>query len=123
MSSGRVRVPVPGAVVGVVIALCAVLLLKWLAIVALVGWGLTLFVREAWRRHRGSAPPVLDAGLDLLLPAPRAEAVTAGPAVSAVPSEDCTWCGLVGGHRDLRGRLVRPRHAHVPPAGEQKVGL
>ena len=95
MSSGRARVPVPGAVVGVVIALCAILLLKWLAIVALVGWGLTLFVREAWRRHRGTAPPALDAGLDLLLPEPRAEAV----AVPAAPSEDCTWCGLAGGHR------------------------
>ncbi|MCD2190188.1 hypothetical protein [Actinomycetospora soli] len=107
MSSGRVRVPVPGAVVGVVIALCAVLLLKWLAIVALVGWGLTLLVRWAWRRHRGTPAPPLDAGLDLLLPAPRAEQ---GPAPA---SEDCTWCGLVGGHRDLRGRLVRPRHAHA----------
>lgn len=106
MSSGRARVPVPGAVVGVVIALCAILLLKWLAIVALVGWGLTLLLREAWRRHRGQTPPALDTGLDLLLPAPRPEAV-------AAPSEDCTWCGLVGGHRDLRGRLVRPRHAHT----------
>lgn len=109
MSSGRVRVPVPGAVVGVVIALCAVLLLKWLAIVALVGWGLTLLVREAWRRHRGETPPALDAGLDLLLPAPREEA----PVVPVAPDEDCTWCGLAGGHRDLRGRLVRPRHAHA----------
>jgi hypothetical protein len=107
VSPGRVRVPVPGAVVGVVIALCAVLLLKWLAIVALVGWGLTLAVRWAWRRHRGQAPPAFDAGLDLLVPAPR-------PAAVDVPSEDCTWCGLAGGHRDLRGRLVRPRHAHVP---------
>lgn len=110
MSTGRVRVPVPGAVVGVVIALCAVLLLKWLAIVALVGWGLTLLVRWAWRRHRGAPVAPLDAGLDLLLPAPREE-----PAPRA-ESEDCTWCGLVGGHRDLRGRLVRPRHAHVPSA-------
>ncbi|WP_433800200.1 hypothetical protein [Actinomycetospora sp. CA-084318] len=111
MSSGRVRVPVPGAVVGVVIALCAVLLLKWLAIVALVGWGLTLLVRWAWRRQRGVAAPPLDAGLDLLLPAPREEPA---PVVGSAASEDCTWCGLVGGHRDLRGRLVRPRHAHVP---------
>jgi hypothetical protein len=106
VSTGRVRVPVPGAVVGVVIALCAVLLLKWLAIVALVGWGAALLVRWAWRRHRGEAAPVLDAGLDVLLPAPRAEA-------PVLPDEDCTWCGLVGGHRDLRGRLVRPRHAHA----------
>ncbi|MDL5155709.1 hypothetical protein [Actinomycetospora termitidis] len=108
MSSGRARIPVPGGVIGVVIALCAVLLLKWLAIVALVVCGLTLLARWAWRRHRGSVAGIApattsaDAGLDLVLPAPRPHA-----------ADDCTWCGLVGGHRDLRGRPVRPRHAHA----------
>ncbi|MEJ2868928.1 hypothetical protein WCD74_14240 [Actinomycetospora sp. OC33-EN08] len=109
MSSGRARIPVPGGVIGVVIALCAVLLLKWLAIVALVVCGLTLLARWGWRRRRAGAGPVVgtpgltgDVGLELLVPVPR-------PA----PVDDCTWCGLAGGHRDLRGRPVRPRHAHV----------
>lgn len=90
------------------IALCAVLLLKWLAVVALIACGLALTVRWVWRRHHPGASRFRqgpdDAGLDLLLPAPR----EAG--------DDCSWCGLRGGHRDVRGRLVRPRHAHAAVA-------
>ena len=92
------RVPVPSAPVGIVIALCAVLLLKWLAVVALIVGGLVVLTRWLWRRHRPLVPP------------PR----------SGEP--DCSWCGLAGGHRDWSGRPVRPRHAHqVAPPREQKV--
>ncbi len=101
----------------VVIALCAVLLLKWLAVVALIAWGATLVARWLWRRRYRPltlelepAPTVPDLGLDLLLPAPRP--VSAGP-VQDGQGEDCSWCGLAGGHLDLRGRPVRPRHAHA----------
>lgn len=83
------------------IALCAVLLLKWLAVVALIACGLALTVRWLWRRHHPAAALPDDAGLDVLLPAPREG------------DDDCSWCGLRGGHRDVRGRLVRPRHAHA----------
>lgn len=104
VSPGSVRVPVPGAVAGTVIALCAVLLLKWLAVVALIACGLALTVRWLWRRHHPAGSVTAgpdDAGLELVLPAPREN------------GDDCSWCGLRGGHRDLRGRLVRPRHAHA----------
>lgn len=106
VSPGSVRVPVPSAVAGTVIALCAVLLLKWLAVVALIACGLALMVRWLWRRRHpatsGSTAAVPDdAGIALLLPAPREG------------GDDCSWCGLSGGHRDVRGRLVRPRHAHA----------
>jgi hypothetical protein len=90
------RVPVPSAVVGIVIALCAVLLLKWLSVVALCAWALTVLVRGLWRRHRAGRA--------------RAAVVDVEPAPDAEP--DCSWCGLPGGHHDLRGRPVRPRHAH-----------
>jgi hypothetical protein len=90
-------------VVGVIVALCAVLLLKWLALVALVAIGLFAFVRWA----RGERPvPVVEREIEVHadpVPAPR-------PAPSA---DDCTWCGLAGGHRDVRGRLLRPRHVHT----------
>jgi hypothetical protein len=93
--------------VGIVIALCAVLLLKWLAVVALVVGGLVLLVRWLWRRHGPAREHVA-----VTVPAPRGG------------EPDCTWCGLAGGHRDVLGRPVRPRHAHeVPPAREQKVRL
>ena len=81
---------------GIVIALCAVLLLKWLAVVALVVGGLVVLARWSWRRHRP-------------LP-PEPTAVTVAAPRRAEP--DCTWCGLAGGHRDGSGRPVRPRHAH-----------
>jgi hypothetical protein len=107
--------------VGIVIALCAVLLLKWLAVVALIAWGVTVLARWLWRRHRrpltlddetAAAP---DHGLDVLLPAPRPDA--AGNPAAGPDGEDCSWCGLGGGHRDLRGRPVRPRLAHAVRAG------
>jgi hypothetical protein len=95
--------------VGIVIALCAVLLLKWLAVVALIVGGLVVLARWLWRRHRPLAPAAVDHAF-LTAPAPR----------SGEP--DCSWCGLAGGHRDWSGRPVRPRHAHsVPTAREQKV--
>ncbi len=97
MSSSPLRVPVPSAPVGIVIALCAVLLLKWLAVVALVVGGLVVLARWLWRRHR---PALAAAPAPVTVPAPR----------SAEP--DCSWCGLAGGHVDLRGRPVRPRHFH-----------
>lgn len=99
---------------GTVIALCAVLLLKWLAVVALIAWGVTVLVRWLWRRrYRPLTPdagtaPAPDHGLGPVLPAPRPDEARAG---------DCSWCGLAGGHRDLRGRPVRPRLAHAVRAG------
>ena len=109
MTSRPLRVPVPSAPVGIVIALCAVLLLKWLAVVALIVGGLVVLARWLWRRRRPLAPaPAADA--ILTLPAPRGGA------------PDCSWCGLAGGHRDWSGRPVRPRHAHqVAPPRKQKV--
>jgi len=102
------RVPVPSAPVGIVIALCAVLLLKWLADVALVVGGLVVLARGLWRRHRPLAPEPAA----VTLPAPR----------GAEP--DCGWCGLAGGHHDGFGRPVRPRYYHevASPRG-QKVRL
>jgi hypothetical protein len=96
VSSRPLRVPVPSAPVGIVIALCAVLLLKWLAVVALVVGGLVVLARWLWRRHR----PLAADPAPVTVPAPR----------SAEP--DCSWCGLAGGHLDAFGRPVRPRHAH-----------
>ena len=85
---------------GIVIALCAVLLLKWLAVVALIAFGVTVLARWLWRRRY--RPITLDVGTApaVAVPAARPE------------GEDCSWCGLEGGHRDLRGRPVRPRFAH-----------
>lgn len=115
--------PVPSALAGIVIALCAVLLLKWLAVVALVGWGVTVLARWLWRRRYRrlaldveAAPRVAPHhGHQMVLPAPGPDAV-GNPA-----GEDCSWCGLEGGHRDLRGRPIRPRYAHAgaPRAREQ----
>lgn len=101
-------------VVGLLIAFCALLLLKWLAVVALVALGLAALVW--WARRDPTAPR---------RPSPR-RAIAAGhdgsgfrgpvepprvfPAGSGV--DDCTWCGLPGGHRDLKGRPTRPRHVH-----------
>ncbi|MCD2192346.1 hypothetical protein LQ327_02905 [Actinomycetospora endophytica] len=104
MSPRPRRLPVPSALVGIVIALCAVLLLKWLAVVALVGWGVTVLARWLWtHRHQRVTVDVE--------PAP-----ASGRSPEAVGT-DCSWCGLAGGHRDLRGRPVRPRLAHAVVAG------
>jgi hypothetical protein len=106
------RVPVPSAPVGIVIALCAVLLLKWLAVVALIVGGLVVLTRWLWRRHRPLVPRPAANEAPLTVPAPRSGEL------------DCSWCGLAGGHRDWSGRPVRPRHAHeVPTAREQKVSF
>ena len=93
--------------VGLLIALCALLLLKWLAVVALVAVGLAALI---WWARRD--PTVVHE------PAPRSPAPTAPvvPVTAVAPREpvddDCSWCGLRGGHRDASGRLVRPRHVH-----------
>lgn len=97
--SGRVRsagaaterAPVAPAtlVATLLIALCALLLLKWIAVVALVALGLGALVWWARRGPTASAPV---------------------PAVHY--RDDCSWCGRAGGHRDGSGRLRRPRHVH-----------
>lgn len=101
------------AVVGLLIAFCAVLLFKWLALVAvaaLVVIGVLRFavlrLVRAVRARRGDADPAPD-------PAP---AVEATPVVVMASGPPCSWCGLVGGHHDSLGRPVRPRHAHALPA-------
>lgn len=94
---------------GTVTALCAVLLLKWLAVVALVAGGLVVLARWLWRRRY--RPLALE-----LEPAASREP---GPAPA---DPDCSWCGLAGGHHDALGRTLRPRYAHqVPAAREQRV--
>jgi hypothetical protein len=104
VSPRPLRVPVPSAPVGIVIALCAVLLLKWLAVLALIVGALVVLVRWSWRHRRPFAPePEL-----LTVPGPR----------SAEP--DCTWCGLAGGHHDGAGRPVRPRFVHHVAAPRER---
>jgi len=132
------------AVVGLLIAFCALLLAKWLAVVALAALLLAVVTRFALRRVvRGirarRAPAVaapaaspadttpdraVGATLDRLAdrladrPAGRpATVVPVGPAVGPV----CSWCGLVGGHHDRDGRPVRPRHAHALPAPARRA--
>jgi hypothetical protein len=94
--------------------LCAVLLLKWLAVVALVAGGLVVLARWLWRRRyrplalelEPAVPREPDPGL-VRLPGPP-------------PTDpDCSWCGLAGGHHDALGRTLRPRYAHQ--AREQRV--
>jgi len=105
---------VPSAVVGLVIALCALLLLKWLAVVALVVVSAALLGRWVWRRHRAPEPtrgrgddPGADVPVaDPVLPRRRVEAPRA-------PADDCSWCGLSGGHWAPDGARLRPRHAHT----------
>ena len=80
-----------------VAAFCALLLAKWLAVAALAALALFLVVRRVvvglLRARRG--------------PADEEDASAEDP-----HDEDCTWCGLAGGHHDSLGRPVRPRHAH-----------
>ena len=111
------------AVVGLLIAFCAVLLAKWLAVVALAALLLALVLRRVVRAVRGRrAPaevdatvPVTDTVVDRVLGAAldRAPAPLAAVDPAAPP---CSWCGLLGGHHDRDGRPVRPRHAHALPA-------
>lgn len=82
-----------------VAAFCALMLVKWMALAALVA--LALFAALRWlvvrllRARRGpQAIEVEDGG--------------AAPAGAA----DCSWCGRTGGHLDPLGRPLRPRHAH-----------
>ena len=97
------RPQLPTAVVGVVIALCALLLVKWLAVIGLVALGLVVLARVMWlRRYR----PLSTLGSVPVFPLPRI-------ALEPVPSaDDCSWCGLRGGHRDPSGQLLRPRLVH-----------
>lgn len=107
-STERARTPLAPAsiVVGLLIAFCALLLLKWLAVVALAAAGIALAVWWARRDPTAVRPSVVAA------PAV-AEALLVAPVASRVATEDdCSWCGLPGGHRDLHGFLVRPRHVH-----------
>lgn len=96
-------------VVGVIVALCAVLLLKWLAVVALVAGGVLAFVRWARGGRVRDDDPADDPSDGGPFDDVRA-VVVPRPAPSP---DDCTWCGLADGHRDARGRLIRPRHVHA----------
>ncbi|GAA4772472.1 hypothetical protein GCM10023200_01000 [Actinomycetospora chlora] len=98
------------AIVGLVVAFCALLLFKWLALVALaavvLAGALRFAVRRTLRAVRARRAP---------RSAEPAEAVPAA-VIAMTVAPDCSWCGLHGGHRDHRGRPVRPRHAHALPA-------
>jgi len=122
------------AVVGLLIAFCAVLLAKWLAVVALAALLLAVVLRLAMRRvvravrGRGApaelaaepAAPVTDTAVDRVVGAALDRAAGPRRPTGVVPvttvGPPCSWCGLVGGHHDGEGRPVRPRHAHALPA-------
>ena len=99
------------AIVGLLIAFCALLLFKWLALVALVALVLVGALRFAVGR-------LVRAIRARRAPQDETAPATATPAavLAMTTAPDCSWCGLHGGHRDLRGRTVRPRHAHALPA-------
>lgn len=104
------------AIVGLLIAFCALLLFKWLAVVALVALVLIGVLRFTLRRvvrARRAARTTDPSGI----PVTPVSSPASGPAAAAPTGTglDCSWCGLHGGHRDLRGRAVRPRHAHALP--------
>ena len=118
MTSNLVRVtPEPGdrrpatVVVGLIGALCALLLLKWLALVAILALVVVAGVRWAWGR-----PVVPRPGPSALRRAlvPRLAPAAGGPVRAGdVPGEDCSWCGRPGGHLGRDGERIRPRHAHA----------
>lgn len=110
-------------VVGLLIAFCALLLFKWLALVGLAALVLVgvlrLMLRRVLRARRAAREAVAPAA-----PGPGPVPATADGAAVVVamgPAPDCSWCGLLGGHRDLRGRPVRPRHAHALPAPSRRA--
>lgn len=131
------------AVVGLLIAFCAVLLAKWLAVVALAALLLAVVLRLALRRGVAAfrarrapaaevadpAMPVSDTAVDRVLGAAVARAFDrtglprrpTGVVPVTTMGPPCSWCGLVGGHHDAEGRPVRPRHAHVLPAPERRA--
>ncbi|MEJ2862335.1 hypothetical protein [Actinomycetospora flava] len=106
-------------IVGLLIAFCAVLLAKWLAVVAIAAFVLLAVLRFALRRvvRAARARRAARAASAVAPPAatgPVSRTASAAPAVSsALPGRACSWCGLAGGHHDLHGRPVRPRHAHA----------
>lgn len=110
MTPDPVRAPwrLPGVVSALVVALCALLLLKWLAVAGLVALAVALLVRWMWRGgfHAVRFEEVAEQA-EQGAPAP-------APTMRREPSlDDCSWCGHPGGHRDVAGRLVRPRHVHA----------
>ncbi|MDD7940847.1 hypothetical protein PHK61_20705 [Actinomycetospora lutea] len=133
-------------IVGLLIAFCALLLAKWLAVVAIAAVVLLALLRfvllrlvRAVRARREARTPAAAleaspstpggsaAGSSLrsvagsaahgdarAIPGRAARGLSgASAAVSHADAGPCSWCGLVGGHLDLRGRPVRPRHAHA----------
>ncbi|WP_433783479.1 hypothetical protein ACQPX6_25695 [Actinomycetospora sp. CA-101289] len=128
------------AVVGLLIAFCAVLLAKWLAVVALAALLLAAVLRVALRRVvravRGRRAPVAELVEPVGVGGVVGGATAVDRAVGAafdraagprrvVPvttvGPPCSWCGLVGGHHDREGRPVRPRHAHALPAPARRA--
>ncbi|MEJ2888054.1 hypothetical protein [Actinomycetospora aeridis] len=115
------------AVVGLLIAFCAVLLAKWLAVVALAALVLLAVLRFALRRTvrafrarraRVSAPvPEVAAPVAARRDGSTRRGSTrrgsAGASASLSSGRTCSWCGLAGGHHDLHGQPMRPRHAHA----------
>ncbi|TDQ48942.1 hypothetical protein EV188_111112 [Actinomycetospora succinea] len=106
-------------IVGLLIAFCAVLLAKWLAVVAIAAVVLLAVLRFALRRVVAAVRARREARQAVVPGAVAASLATPAPAPAPVPARPratgptCTWCGLTGGHQDLRGRHVRPRHAHA----------
>ena len=120
MGSSLVRVtPEPGdrrpatVVVGLIGALCALLLLKWLALVAILALVVAGGVRWAWGRPVLPRPRI-PAPAALPSVASRSAAPVGGPSRPAdAAGPDCSWCGRPGGHLGRDGEPIRPRHAHA----------
>ena len=97
---------------GVGVALCALLLLRWLALVALASLVVIALVR--WARGLPVLPPrgwrqrVLTA---LRSAGPARPVTTTSP--THPEADACSWCGRPGGHLGRDGERIRPRHAHA----------